>query len=60
MNYTVVNGEIMVDKFDIILSLLAGGFALALFIVVVVAAIRAGWRFWPWVLGLGFLAYIFS
>jgi len=60
MNYTVVNGEIMVDKFDMIMSLLAGGFALALFIVVVVAAIRAGWSLWPWVLGLGFLAYIFS
>ena len=60
MNYTVVNGEIIVDKFDMIMSLLAGGFALAVFIVVVVAARRAGWSLWPWVLGLGLLAYIFA
>jgi len=60
MNYTVVNGEIIVDKFDVIMSMLAGGFTLALFVVVIVAAIRAGWSLWPWVLGLGLLAYIFA
>jgi len=57
MEYTIVNGEIIVDKFDMIMSMLAGGFALAMFVVVVVAAIRAGWHLWPWVLGIGALAY---
>jgi hypothetical protein len=55
----VVNGEIVVDKFDMIMSMLGGGFALAMFVVVIVAAIRAGWSLWPWVLGLGAIAYLF-
>jgi len=57
MNYTVVNGEIIVDKLDVILSMLAGGFALAMFVVVITAAIRFGWKLWPWVLGIAALAY---
>ena len=51
--------EILWDKMDIIVTLLAMGFSIALVVVVISASIRAGWRLWPWILGLGFLAYLF-
>jgi hypothetical protein len=51
--------EILWDKMDIIITLLAMGFSIALVVVVISASIRAGWRLWPWILGLGFLAYLF-
>ena len=51
--------EILWDKMDMIITLLAMGFSIALVVVVISAIIRAGWRLWPWILGLGFLAYLF-
>jgi hypothetical protein len=51
--------ELLWDKMDIIITLLAMGFSIALVVVVISASIRAGWRLWPWILGLGFLAYLF-
>ena len=51
--------EILWDKMDIVITLLAMGFSIALVVVVISASVRAGWRLWPWILGLGFLAYLF-
>lgn len=50
--------EIMWDKFDIFLSLLALGFGIALVVVVVTASVRLGWKLWPWVLLVGFIAWL--
>jgi hypothetical protein len=49
--------ELLWDKWDIFTSLLALGFSVALVVVVVVAGARLGWRFWPWVLGAGAIAW---
>jgi hypothetical protein len=51
--------EFIMDKFDIIMTLVALGFSIALVVVVVTASVRAGWKLWPWILGLGFLAWLF-
>jgi hypothetical protein len=58
MEYTVVNGEVIVDKFDMIMGLLSAGFTIGIVIFVIVAAARVGWKLAPWVLGLGFLAWL--
>ena len=50
--------EIIYDKWDMLVSLLGMGFSIALMVVVIVAAVRIGWRFWPWVLGVGFIAWL--
>jgi len=53
------NLELLVDKWDIITSMLSMGFTIALVIVVIVAAIKLGWKYWPWVLVAGALAFMF-
>jgi len=50
--------ELLWDKWDIFTSLLALGFGVALVVVVVTAGARLGWRYWPWILGIGFLAWL--
>ena len=52
------NLELLYDKWDMLVSLLGMGFSIALVVVVIVAAVRLGWRFWPWVLGVGLLAWM--
>ena len=49
--------EILWDKMDIVISLLALGFSIALVVVVITAGVRLGWRLWPWVLAVGALAW---
>jgi len=49
--------EILWDKMDIFVSLLALGFSIALVVVVITAGVRLGWRLWPWVLAVGALAW---
>ena len=56
---TITSGEIIVDKFDMIMGLLSAGFTIGIVIFVIVAAARVGWKLAPWVLGLGFLAWLF-
>jgi len=51
--------EVLWDKMDVILHIAAFGFSAAIFVMIISAAWRLGWRLWPWVLGLGFLAYLF-
>ena len=53
------NLELLVDKWDIITSMLSMGFTIALVVVVIVAAVKLGWRYWPWVLVAGVLAFMF-
>lgn len=50
--------ELLWDKWDIFTSLLALGFGAALVVVVIVAGARLGWRYWPWILGIGFIAWL--
>ena len=49
--------EILWDKMDIVISLLALGFSIALVVVVITAGVRLGWRLWPWVLAVGAIAW---
>ena len=48
--------ELLWDKWDMMISLLALGFGIALVVVVVTASVRLGWRFWPWILLAGVIA----
>jgi hypothetical protein len=50
--------ELLYDKLDVFLHLVAVGFSIALVVSVVVASIRMGWTLWPWILGLGLLAWL--
>ena len=50
--------ELLYDKLDVFLHLVAVGFSIALVVGVVVASIRMGWTLWPWILGLGLLAWL--
>ena len=52
------NLELLYDKWDMLVSLLGMGFSIALVVVVLVAAVKLGWRFWPWVLGVGLIAWM--
>ena len=51
--------EILWDKFDIFMSLLAFGFSIAIVFAVITDGVKLGWRLWPWVLAIGVLAYLF-
>ena len=50
--------ELIMDKWDIIVNLLGLGFTIAIVIMVVVAGAKMGMRFWPWVLGIALLAWM--
>jgi hypothetical protein len=50
--------ELLWDKWDMMISLLALGFGIALVVVVVTASVRLGWRFWPWILLAGVIAWL--
>jgi len=50
--------ELLYDKLDVFLHLVAVGFSIALVVGVVVASIRMGWTLWPWILGLGLIAWL--
>ena len=50
--------ELLWDKWDMMISLLALGFGIALVVVVVTTSVRLGWRFWPWILALGLIAWL--
>lgn len=50
--------ELLYDKLDVFMHLLALGFSIALVVGVIVASIRMGWTLWPWILGLGLIAWL--
>ena len=47
----------LLEKLDTLMSLMGLGFGIAMVVVVVVAGARLGWRFWPWILALGLIAW---
>jgi len=51
--------ELLYDKLDLIIYLLAIGFTVAIIVAVIVAGMRIGWVLMPWILGLGLLAFLF-
>ena len=50
--------ELLYDKLDVFMHLLAFGFSIALVVGVIVASIRMGWTLWPWILGFGLIAWL--
>lgn len=53
------NLELLMDKWDIFVNLLAMGFTIALVVTVIVASIKLGWKLWPYILVAGALAFLF-
>ena len=51
--------EFIMDKWEIIVSLLALGFTIAVVVAVISAGARLGWKFMPWILAAGVLAWLF-
>ena len=47
----------LLEKLDTLMSLMGLGFGIAMVVVVVVAGARLGWRFWPWILLEGLIAW---
>jgi hypothetical protein len=50
--------ELLYDKLDVFLHLLAFGFTIAIVVGVIVASIRMGWTLWPFALGLAAIAFL--
>lgn len=52
------NLELLYDKMDVIIHIAAFAFSVAIFVMIISAAFKLGWRLWPWVLGLAVVAYL--
>jgi len=50
--------ELLYDKMDVIIHIAAFAFSVAIFVMIISAAFKLGWRLWPWVLGLAVIAYL--
>lgn len=53
------NFELLLDKWDMFVNLLAMGFTIALVVTVIVASIKLGWKLWPYIFVAGALAFLF-
>ena len=51
--------ELLYDKLDMILHIAAFAFSVAIFVMIISAAFKLGWKLWPWVFALGLLAFVF-
>ena len=51
--------ELLYDKLDVILHIAAFAFSVAIFVMIISAAFKLGWKLWPWVFALGLLAFLF-
>ena len=51
--------ELLYGKLDMILHIAAFAFSVAIFVMIISAAFKLGWRLWPWVFALGLLAFVF-
>jgi len=51
--------ELLYDKMDMILHIAAFAFSAAIFVMIIRAAFKLGWKLWPWVFALGLLAFVF-
>jgi hypothetical protein len=52
--------ELLYDKMDVLIHIAAFGFSVAVFVMIVSAAFKLGWKLWPWALGIGLLAFLFT
>lgn len=59
MDIQISNGELIVDKFDMLVGLLQLGFTIGVVVFVIVAAAKIGWKVAPWALGAALLAWLF-
>tara|TARA_B100002019_G_scaffold238536_1_gene213673 strand:- start:118 stop:309 length:192 start_codon:yes stop_codon:yes gene_type:complete len=50
--------ELLYDKMDVILHIAAFAFSVAIFIMIISAAFKLGWKLWWIVIGAGLLAYL--
>ncbi|MBL6771331.1 MAG: hypothetical protein ISQ22_08180 [Rhizobiales bacterium] len=50
--------ELLYDKMDMIIHIAAFAFSVAIFVMIISSAFKLGWRLWPWVFGLGLLAFL--
>ena len=50
--------ELLYDKMDMIIHIAAFAFSVAIFVMIISSAWKLGWRLWPWVFGLGLLAFL--
>jgi len=51
--------ELLYDKMDMIIHIAAFAFSAAIFVMIISAAFKLGWKLWPWVIALGLLAFVF-
>jgi hypothetical protein len=51
--------ELLYDKMDMIIHIAAFAFSAAIFVMIISAAFKLGWKLWPWVFALGLLAFVF-
>ena len=54
-----VQVEIAFDKLSLLVDLLSMGFSIALVVAVIIAGVKLGWKAWPWILGIGAVAWFF-
>jgi len=54
-----VQVEVAFDKLSLIIDLLSMGFSIALVVAVIIAGVKLGWKAWPWILGIGAIAWLF-
>ena len=54
-----VQVELAFDKLSLIMDLLSMGFSIALVVAVIIAGVKLGWKAWPWILGIGAVAWFF-
>ena len=54
-----VQVEVAFDKLSLIMDLLSMGFTIALVVAVIIAGVKLGWKAWPWILGIGAIAWLF-
>ena len=54
-----VQVELAFDKLSLIGDLLSMGFSIALVVAVIIAGVKLGWKAWPWILGIGAVAWVF-
>ena len=54
-----VQVELAFDKLSLIGDLLSMGFSIAHVVAVIIAGVKLGWKAWPWILGIGAVAWFF-
>jgi hypothetical protein len=50
--------ELLIDKAEVLLHIAAFAFSVAIFVMIISSAWKLGWKLWPWVFAMGFLAWL--